>query len=300
MIPLASLDDWLDFAESLLGTQDVAGDSLVAHFDTLDELERYEDELPEWMGMERFFSLESRYPWAGVARDVAERQGFFHWELEFGQVFAQGGYDLQVGNPPWVRPRWQEDLVLAELEPWFTLSDKPSASEWRLRKSEALSKSDNDHWYFLDELATNAGTVAALGHVTTYPLLSGTQLNLYRAFMCHTWQKANTHGITGLIHPDTHFSGSEEKKLRATAYQHLRFHGHFINKREAFPEIDRNAQFGIHIYGHSQDVSFTNMSWLFIADTIHQSFANDGEGNRLELNSAAIGMFAHTSREWLQ
>ncbi|WP_328563775.1 class I SAM-dependent DNA methyltransferase [Streptomyces coelicoflavus] len=278
VIALASLDDWLDFTESLLGTQDVAADSLVAQFDTLDALERYEDELPEWMGMERFTSLESRYPWAGVARDVAERQGFFHWELEFGQVFAKGGYDLQVGNPPWVRPQWQERLVLAELEPWFALADKPNVAEWNLRKTDVLNAVNEP--YLLQELAANAGTVSMLGDAATYPLLVGTQPDLYRAFMCRIWSNFATKGTAGLLHPDSHFSGTREGRLREATYEHLRVHAHFINQRRQhlFIEIDNHVEFGINIYGHRQAVSFIQAAWLYAPETLTGSLNHEGAG----------------------
>ncbi|MEU5521946.1 class I SAM-dependent DNA methyltransferase [Streptomyces sp. NPDC047860] len=278
VIPLASLDDWLDFAESLLGTQDVAADSLVAQFATLDELERYEDELPEWMGMERFTSLESRYPWAGVARDVAERQGFFHWELEFAQVFMRNGFDLQVGNPPWVRPRWEEDVVLAELEPWFMLEDKPGTAEWRLRKEEVLTHKKGSTGYVLQELASNAGTVSTLSSPAIYPLLSGTQPDLYRAFMCRTWTSTTPSGIIGLIHPDSHFAGSREGRLRAATYRHLRVHAHFQNLRLLFSEVTWTKEFGVHIYGTPQGISFIHVSWLFDPSPLIKSFSHDGSG----------------------
>ncbi|MFD3452886.1 class I SAM-dependent DNA methyltransferase [Streptomyces sp. NPDC058691] len=279
VIALASLDDWLDFAESLLGTQDVAADSLVAQFDTLDELERYENELPEWMGMERFTSLESRYPWAAVARDVAERQGFFHWELEFGQVFAQGGYDLQVGNPPWVRPIWKEDLILAELEPWFSLTEKPSATEWKQQRNTALgTNSSPGRHFFLDELSKNVGTVTALSSEESYPLLAATQPDLYRAFMCKAWENASNSGTIGLIHPDTHFGGSREAALRSATYEHLRLHAHFVNERNIFPEIGHPVSFGVHIYGRRRRPSFTHISWLFSPTTLLDSLSHDGRG----------------------
>ncbi|MFD5491794.1 class I SAM-dependent DNA methyltransferase [Streptomyces sp. GDS52] len=278
VIALASLDDWLDFAESLLGTQDVAADSLVAQFDTLDELERYEDELPEWMGMERFTSLESRYPWAGVARDVAERQGFFHWELEFGQVFsAQGGFDLQVGNPPWVRPDWNEDAVLAELEPWFKLSEKPSAEEWRLRKAEAMEDQANVA-FVLNDLAGITATATLLTSQSAYPLLNKTRPDLYRAFMTQVWRHTNMMGMAGLIHPDTHFGGVKEGPLRAAAYQHLRAHAHFHNRTGIFPEIHANTEFSVNVYGVPSAVDFTHLSWLFSPDTLTASLHHDGKG----------------------
>ncbi|MFB7248744.1 restriction endonuclease [Streptomyces populi] len=278
VIALASLDDWLDFAESLLGTQDVAVDSLVAQFDTLDALERYEDELPEWMGMERFYSLESRYPWAGVVRDVAERQGFFHWELEFGQVFARGGYDLQVGNPPWVRPRWHEDVILAEMEPWFMLTEKPGAAEWKLRKSQALNQSSKSLNYLLSELSANTGTVATLGSPTTYALLAGTQPDMYRGFMCQVWSHNSSQGMAGLIHPDTHFGGVKEGKLRNATYQHLRTHAHFSNRLQLFDEVEGTRLYSINVYGASSEVSFRHLSWLFDPATLTASLQHDGRG----------------------
>ncbi|MFD5235110.1 class I SAM-dependent DNA methyltransferase [Streptomyces tendae] len=279
VIALASLDDWLDFAESLLGTQDVAADSLVAHFDTLDELERYEDELPEWMGMERFTSLELRYPWAGIAKDVAERQGFFHWELEFGQVFARGGYDLQVGNPPWVRPRWQEDSILAELEPWFVLAEKPGAAEWRFRKGELLDTGTSARSFLLSELAGHAGAAATLTSPVTYPFLVGTQGDLYRAFMTRVWQQIAPQGSAGMIHPDTHFGGVREGAIRTASYRHLRVHAHFVNSAYwAFEDLTDSREFGMHIYGRPQDPDFLHISELRSATAALDSLAHDGTG----------------------
>ncbi|MCX5581968.1 class I SAM-dependent DNA methyltransferase [Streptomyces erythrochromogenes] len=278
VIPLANLDDWLDFAESLLGTQDVPSESLVAAFESLTELTPYEDALPDLMGMDRSYWLESRFPWAANTNNVAAQQGFFHWELEFAQIFEEGGYDLQVGNPPWVRPRWQEDVVLAELDPWFMLSDKPSVTEWRLRKTEAIEGPSADMEYFLDELSGNVGGVSFLGAPSTYPLIAGTQPNLYRGFMCRTWASLNSRGSIGLVHPVTHFSGVQEGPLREETYRHLRFHAHFMNSLFLFDIRDRN-EFGINIYGVKGPINFTHMSWLFTPETVIESSKHSGEGS---------------------
>ncbi|WP_333754817.1 class I SAM-dependent DNA methyltransferase [Streptomyces sp. IBSBF 3352] len=279
VIALTDLDDWIDFAEALLGTQDVPEESLVSTFDDLDDLSRYEDELPEWMGMDRFQLLEERFLWAGAARDVAQAQGFFHWELEFAQVFARGGFELQVGNPPWVQPHWREDQVLAEREPWFTLTEKPSAAEWRLRKEEVLSASDGNRFYFLGELAVNAGTVAALASPATYPLLVGTKGDLYRAFMAQVWSHTAPQGSAGLIHPDTHFGGVREGIIRAATYRHLRVHAHFVNSANwAFEDLSRSQEFGMHIYGAAREPDFLHVSQLRDADVLPDSLTHDGQG----------------------
>ncbi|MFJ3627533.1 class I SAM-dependent DNA methyltransferase [Streptomyces albidoflavus] len=277
VIPLAGLDDWIDFAESLLGTQDVPAESLVAGFESLSELTPYEDALPDLMGMDRSYWLESRFPWAATARDIALQQGFFHWELEYASVFARGGYDLQVGNPPWVRPRWQEDVVLAELEPWFVLEEKPGAAEWRLRKEEVLTESAQQ--YFLGELGRNAGVVEMLSSPTTYPLISGTQPNLYRSFMCQVWGHTGHGGSAGMVHPDTHLEGVKEGSLRAATYRHLRLHATFINSGNWAFEIGRTVSFGLHIYGEERPyINFDSVSQLHSAQVLPDSLVHDGAG----------------------
>ncbi|MEK8146097.1 hypothetical protein NKH18_47570 [Streptomyces sp. M10(2022)] len=113
----------------MLGTADVPEGTLIDSFKSLDELKSFEETLPGFMGMD-IDNPEDRFPWLRAVRDIAEEQGFLHWELEFALVFARGGgFDLQVGNPPWVRPRWNEPAVLAEHEPWFELEDKTSTAE---------------------------------------------------------------------------------------------------------------------------------------------------------------------------
>ncbi|MDT0442861.1 Eco57I restriction-modification methylase domain-containing protein [Streptomyces johnsoniae] len=279
VIALANLDDWLDFAEALLGTQDVPSESLVSTFSTLDDLSVYEDELPEWMGMDRFHELSDRFLWTSIARDIAEAQGFFHWELEFAQVFTQGGFDLQVGNPPWVRPQWQENLVLAELEPWFALAERPSAEEWRLRKGDALATHASGPDFLLNELAIVAGDITILGSPTAYPLLIGTRGDLYRAFMAQVWLHVAPHGKAGLIHPDTHFGGVREGAIRAAAYKHLRVHAHFVNSsRWAFDDLNWSQEFGMHIYGTPRAPDFLHVSELRGATTLTNSLTHDGRG----------------------
>ncbi len=277
LVPLRGLDDWLTFAEALVGAKDIAADSLGAHFTSLAALEEYENGLEGWMGMDGENRLPERFPWLGVVREIADRQGFFHWELHFAQAFAGGGFDLQVGNPPWVRPRWEENVVLAERDPWFMLTEKPPVETWRTRKTTQLADADA-YGEFLRELASNVGVVAMLGSSVTYSLLAGTQPNLYRAFMIQTWRHASRPGISGLIHPDSHFAGVQEAKLRAATYHHLRLHGHFQNQRLLFPEIDWSRPFGIQIYGGYQPVHFKHLSWLFGPDVLIGSLDHDGSG----------------------
>ena len=45
----------------------------------------------------------------------------------------------KLGNPPWLKLEWNEDLILAEHEPWFELAENPPVPEHDKRKSELLA-----------------------------------------------------------------------------------------------------------------------------------------------------------------
>jgi hypothetical protein len=279
-VPLKDFEDWLEFAESVLGRQEIPSDSLVGDFTTLSAIEQYEDQLEFFMGMDPFLLLGERFPWLDTVTDIAESQGFFHWELRFAQVFSEGGFDLQTGNPPWVRPRREEAPILAEFEPWFELATGVSAEDARDRKTELLA-GDYARWFYVDWLTANAGIGAFLTDVATYPLLSGTQPDFYRGFMCKAWTHTSPHGVVGLIHPDTHLEGVREGKLRAAAYHRLRLHGSFVNGANwAFPRpLGISLEFGMHIYGPFSDVRFLQASLLYGAAVFAASLGHDGSGD---------------------
>src|SRR5699024_9881920 len=61
--------------------------------------------------------LIEQTPWLKRCTEIAREQRFFHWELDFAAAFDLGGFDLQVGNPPWVRPTLDISSLLGEFDP---------------------------------------------------------------------------------------------------------------------------------------------------------------------------------------
>lgn len=283
-IPLSTMDDWLDFAESLLGTADLTfeeGTLFTEPKRLLSELDEREDALRNLMNMEEPHRILQRYPWFATVEKIAEEHGFFHWELDFAHIFAgdAGGFDLQLGNPPWVRPTWEENAVLAEFDPWFKLTERPAPEARAERKSELLADRKAAD-FVLSELTSNVGMVDTLGSPVMYPLVAGTQPDLYRAFMCRTWAHVGRSGTIGMIHPDTHFGGVREGSLRAEAYRHLRVHGHFVNVSNwAFADLSRRQEFGIHIYGGRQEIAFKHLSQLHDVSVLRDSLTHNGVGD---------------------
>ncbi|MGZ3392319.1 MAG: Eco57I restriction-modification methylase domain-containing protein, partial [Isosphaeraceae bacterium] len=192
-LSLRSLDGWLDFAEALLDRQDIEG--LAPKYENLSQLTAHEDQLHDeaHMNMDSWTTMRERFPWLDTVEEITEDQGFFHWELRFASVFAGGGFDIQVGNPPWVRPEWDENGVLAEFDPWFELQEKPPEPVRSARKTQLLSV-ERASEFFLAELTDTIGKREFFGTAATYDLLVGTQPDFYRAFMIRTWRSIGKSG----------------------------------------------------------------------------------------------------------
>lgn len=217
------------------------------------------------------------FPWLGVAADIAQAQGFHHWELDFAAVFARGGFDLQVGNPPWVRPDWDEAAVLADFDPWWQLSHKPADAIKREKMAEALNQ-PNTRNAFLKERAKQAGHSEHFGSNIDRPVLTGLRPDMYRCFMERTWRSMVSRGVVSLIHPESHFTEARANTLRRESYRRLRRHWQFRNQLKLFREIDNGTQYGVHVYGDISEVNFLQASTLYHPDIVARSILHDGSG----------------------
>lgn len=275
------LEDWIGALEGVLGTGGKAnrlvpaGAASLADAGSWDELEVAERTEIQFSGALRVSEVRRAHPWLGVVEEVAAQQGFFHWELDFAPVFARGGFDLQVGNPPWVRPRTDVEGLLAEGDPWWALAGKPSVAQKDARRQRTLARPG------VKELViSGTSEVVVLAEILSdpalYPLLSG-QPDLYRAFMCAVWEHQAPQGVSGLIHMESHFTDAKTPGLRAATYRRLRRHWHFINKLLLF-DVSDHVTFGIHTYGKSRSPHFLHATPLYTPETVDRSLAHDGSG----------------------
>lgn len=280
-----SLDEWIEGLTDILGVHSelkVSGKynkgqtETFASVSTWDELADAENLDLAFAGAVDIEKATSSHEWLQVTESVAGSQGFFHWELDFATVFARGGFDLQVGNPPWVRPRSDVDALMAEGDPWWQLANKPTQAKRAEKRDETLSDP------VVLELVVNgtadvAVTAEFVGAEAMYPHLVGLQPDLYRCFMERAWRNQSVIGMTALIHPESHFTDEKAGELRSAAYPRLRRHWQFINELSLF-EIHHLVTYGVHVYGASRDVSFLNASSLFHPETVSRSLSHDGMG----------------------
>jgi hypothetical protein len=275
--------DWLGALESIVGIEGRAPGVKISadqgsfgEHSSWDELDQAEELDLGFHGAQPSALTSERFPWLQVSDQIAREQGFFHWDLDFAPVFSCGGFDLQVGNPPWVRPRWDETAVLAEEDPWWQITDKPAETDKGVRRQNTLQL-DGALGRYLNERTSVAGMSAHLGSDVDRPVLSGLQPDLYRCFMERTWRSMASNGVVGLIHPESHFTEADAGRLRKETYGRLRRHWQYRNEKRLF-EIHHAKEYGVHIYGSATSPSFMQASYLFEPESVDRSLIHDGSG----------------------
>ncbi len=273
-----TLAEWIDALEALLGVEpEKEPPGQMQLFDSLEEMRQREEQLALEFNRLPVESVLEKHPWLRLVREIADREGFFHWELEFAPVFARGGFHLQIGNPPWVRLNWEDDIILAEHDPWFGTTEKWTPKQFAGRREKVLADPVATTVY-LAETASAAGLVDILKDVTMRPILAGIRTNLYMVFMDTTWRHLDSQGVVGLLHPNGHFVDPRGGRVRRETYSRLRRHWQFYNKAKLFEELTDQMEHGVHIYAVPGPVSFMMVSNVHLPATVDESLQHNGLG----------------------
>ena len=230
-------------------------------------------------GQLRISRLRQNFPRIATVENAAARHRFFHWELAFADIFAsRGGFDLVLGNPPWLAIKWEESGILGEVNPLFAIR-KLNATEVSKLRAEAFAqfKGLQDSW--TAELEQAEATQNFLNAFQNYPLLKGMKANLYKCFLPLGWKLNGRSGVAGYLHPEGPYDDPEGGQLREALYPRLRSHFQFTNEMLLFQEVDNHARYSINIYGPTHEViGFSNIANLFAPATVDGCFCHDGSG----------------------
>lgn len=209
-----------------------------------------------------------------LARTIAQQNHFMHWELEFADVFAErGGFDLMIGNPPWILLGWNEQDVLSDSNPRFAVK-KLSAAETAQERKNAFENKVAQLNYF-EEYEMISGEQNFLNAVQNYPSLIGMKTNFYKCFLPQAWEKTNESGIAAFVHPEGVYDDPKGGALREMLYPRLRYHFQFANERKLFPEVHHHTQFSLNVYGGPLMVSFDTISNLYDAKSIVECYQGE-------------------------
>jgi len=217
-------------------------------------------------------------PRLSLVRELAENHRFLHWELEFADIFAdRGGFDLVLGNPPWIKVEWNEGGVMGDAEPLFAIR-KFSASQLAKLREETLEKYELRSEY-LAAFEEAEGTQNFLNALQNYSLLKGVQTNLYKCFLPQAWMVGSDTGVSGFLHPEGIYDDPNGGKFREAVYPRLRSHFQFHNELKLFAEVHHVTNFSINIYTNETDsINFTHIANLYAPKTVFACFDHNGHG----------------------
>lgn len=208
-----------------------------------------------------------------IVQSVSASQKFLHWELEFSDVFAKnGGFDLILGNPPWLKVEWNESGIMGEANPLFDIR-KFSASKLNTLRVETFEQYPNLEKEYINEYESSDATKNFLNAVSNYPLLKGVQTNLYKCFLPLGWSVANAKGVSGFLHPEGVYDDPKGGALRAEIYKRLKYHFQYINELTLFAEVDHHVKFSTNIFNNAnKNIDYKTVANLFLPQTIDTSF----------------------------
>ena len=214
-----------------------------------------------------------------TVEDIAATRRFMHWELVFADILLlRGGFDLILGNPPWIKVEWNESGVLSERNPVFAIR-KISASDLVKLRAEAFRDFSGLREVWTEEFQEADGTQNFLNATQNYPMLRGMKANLYKCFIPLAWNLSGTNGISALLHPEGPYDDLNGAMLRATAYMRLRRQFRFVNELKLFSEVHNQTQFSINIYGDTRVLpGFDQISNLFTPTTVDACYQHAGTG----------------------
>ena len=238
------------------------------------------------IGMLDLDRLFEQFPRLKFVDDLARQHRFHHWELAFADLFygeasdgrVRGGFDLVLGNPPWVKVEWEERGVLGDHNPLFVLRSYPASTLTDMR-DDAFEQYDGLRQFWLTELEQAEATQAFLNSKQNYPGLAGQRTNLYKCFLPQAWMIENRQGGAGFLHPEGVYDDPKGGAFRAALYPRLRAHFQFHNEKQLFPDVDHHNSFSINVYGRSLPTpTFRHIANLYTPATVDACFNHDGLG----------------------
>ena len=216
---------------------------------------------------------------------------FFHWPLEFPDVFSAGGFDVVLGNPPWELVQPEEVKFFAIHDPQIaslagaarktainglTATNPPLANLWQSHKRsiEGLSKFGRSSGRF---------PLTAVGKINTYSVFTETARNI-----CAPTGRVGMIVPSGIATDDTtkvFFADLVNRLSLASLYD-------FENRERVFPGIDSRIKFCL-LTLTGADRPSPQAEFAFF---LHRTEQLQDAGRRFTLSPADFALFNPNTR----
>jgi hypothetical protein len=183
-----------------------------------------------------------------ATRRICAAASVLHWPMAFPQVFARGGFDVVLGNPPWEVSQLSEEEFFAVRAPQVAQAKNKAAREREINKLGTAPEGSPERRVFAEFMqarrlseAVNVAyrgnprfALTAVGKMNTYPLFAET---MYRA--------TSLSGRAGMIVPTGIASDDTTKAFFAEVAEGGRLASlfDFENRNALFPGVHRSYKF---------------------------------------------------------
>ncbi|MCB1810599.1 MAG: N-6 DNA methylase [Candidatus Competibacteraceae bacterium] len=201
---------------------------------------------------------------------LANQYQFFHWQLAFPEVFAGGGFDCVLGNPPWEHTELKEKEWFAERCP--EIANARTGAE-RKRKIKALRTNDSQLFAaYTAALRYHNGISHFLGDSGRYPLCGRGRINYYAVFAEGMRTLINERGRAGGVLPtgiatdDTtkfFFQDVVDTKSLASLFD-------FENKGIFFPGVHSSYKFCLFTAGRGTRLTTEAAEFVFFGHSVEE------------------------------
>lgn len=182
-------------------------------------------------------------PMTGKADALSMEHKFFHWPLEFPDVWEKGGFDVMLGNPPWERIKLQQQEFFATRDAKIANAANAAA---RNRLIQALQQTNPElHQAYTNAMHTADATGKFLRESGRCQLTAVGDINTYSIFSELTASLVNEHGRTGIIVPTGIATDDSNKAFFGAMVESNRLVSlfDFENKEAIFQDVHRSYKF---------------------------------------------------------
>jgi hypothetical protein len=187
---------------------------------------------------------------AEEAEALRRQYSFFHWPLEFPEVFKRGGFSLALGNPPWETMSPDAKEFFAKHEPDIARMT-PAEQQTRIAELLALRAIRDDWERHGRELYAAVRFIKESGRYRMFAAgnLGKGDFNVYRQFAELALTFPAPDGVAAQIVPENFYNGANASAIRAALVTdfHLSALYGFENTRGVwFPAIDTRMKFALY------------------------------------------------------
>jgi hypothetical protein len=199
-------------------------------------------------------------PLLARAVEVSRAEHAFHWQLEFPDVSARGGFDVVLGNPPW-------DTMSPDAKEFFSSYDgqvrfmSPEDQKARIAELLALSGVAEAWDAYCHRLYALANFFKESGRYTLFAEgnLGKGDFNVYRMFTELALKATRPHGRAAQFVPENLYNGANAAAIRRFLFDNCKLHEliAFENTRRVWFDTDTRAKFCLYVAEPSSEtISF--------------------------------------------